>query len=128
MILNYFSQIKTIVDQYGSTSFVIEANVSFEIRSGGQGYLTGRITFADGSELHFSEYLDEARDEIDKLMYTYHYQNVNKQLIFRYDNACHKPPLPSPDHKHTPEQIINISAPTLDDVLSEIVMIRSGRL
>ncbi len=82
MILNYFDQIKTIVNQYGSTSFVLETNVSFETRSGGQGYLTGRITFVDGSELHFSEYLDEARDEIDKVMYTYHYQNVNRQLIY----------------------------------------------
>ncbi|MCP4345630.1 MAG: hypothetical protein GY795_08895 [Desulfobacterales bacterium] len=120
MIQSYFEQIKTTVDQYSAISFVLETKVNFEIRPGGQGYLTGKISFADGSELHFTEYLDQDEDTVDKLMYTYHYQDVMKQLIFRYDNARHQPILPSLEHKHTPEQIINIPAPSLDDVLAEV--------
>ncbi len=53
-------------------------------------------------------------------MYSYHYMNSNNQLIFRYDNARHRPPLSSLDHKHTPEQIIEAPTPALDDVMAEI--------
>jgi hypothetical protein len=49
VIQTYFAQIKVIIDQYAATSFVLDAKVSFEARPGEQGYLTGLITFADGS-------------------------------------------------------------------------------
>jgi hypothetical protein len=35
----YFDRIKALVDQYAATGFVLDANVSFETRPGGQGYL-----------------------------------------------------------------------------------------
>ena len=57
-------------------------------------------------------------------MYTYHYQDTGNQLIFRYDNALHKPALPSVAHKHLPTQIIAAPAPTLDEVLAEIATTR----
>ena len=116
MIQAYFDQIKAIVDEYAGTSFVLDVNVGFEVRPGGQGYLSGSITFVDGSVLYFREFLDAVKGIVDKLMYTYHYQDVGNQLIFRYDNARHRPPLRSLEHKHTPEQIIEIPAPTLEDV------------
>ena len=121
MIQAYFNQVKAIVDQYAATRFVLDANVSFEMRPGEQGYLTGSIIFADGSALYFREFLDAVRDAVDKLMYTYHYQNAGRQLIFRYDNARHRPPLSSLEHKHTPGRVIGTPAPTLEDVLAEIV-------
>lgn len=34
-------------------------------------------------------------------MYTYHYQGADNRLIFRYDNARHRPPLRALEHKHT---------------------------
>jgi hypothetical protein len=34
-------------------------------------------------------------------MYAYHYQDVERNLIFRYDNAAHRLALPYPAHKHT---------------------------
>ena len=122
MIQAYFDQVKAIVDQYAATRFVLDANVSFEMRPGGQGHLAGAITFADGSALYFREFLDAVRDTVDKLMYTYHYQDTGNQLIFRHDNARHRPPLRPPEHKHTPGQVIEAPAPTLEDVLAEIVM------
>lgn len=121
MIQAYFSQIKAIVDQYAATHFVLDANVSFEMRPGEQGYLTGSIIFADGSALYFREFLDAIKDTVDKLMYTYHYQDASNKLIFRYDNARHRPPLRSLEHKHTPRQVIEAPAPILEDVLAEIV-------
>lgn len=122
MIQTYFNQIKAAVDQYAATRFVLDANVKFETRPGDQGYLAGSITFVDGSALYFSEFLDAVQDTIDKLMYTYHYQDAGNQLVFRYDNARHRPPLSSPEHKHTPTQTTEAPAPTMEDVLGEIAV------
>jgi hypothetical protein len=124
MIQTYFTQFQAVVDQYTATNFVVETNVNYETRPGDQGYLTGTITFIDSSTVHFSEYLDQVGEVVDKLMYTYHYQDANNHLVFRYDNARHKPPLASSEHKHLPNQIIEAPAPTLDDVLAEIVTIK----
>jgi len=118
----YFNQIKAIVDEYAIIPFVLDANVSFEIRPGAQGYLTGSITFVDSSTLHFKEFLDAVREEVDKLMYTYHYQDAGNELIFRYDNARHRPPLRSLEHKHTPAQVVETPAPDLNEVLAEIAV------
>ena len=67
-----------------------------------------------------SEYVDQTGEAVDKLMYTYHYQDTGNQLILRYDNALHKPALPSVEHKHLPTQIIAAPVSTLDEVLAEI--------
>lgn len=120
MMQTYFAQLQAVVDQYASTDFVLETNLNFETRPGDQAYLAGVITLSDNSTLHFSEFLDQTAAEVEKLMYTYHYQDAEKQLIFRYDNARHKPPLASPDHKHLPDRVTTAAAPTLDDVLAEI--------
>lgn len=122
-IQSYSNQIKMVVDQYAATTFVLETVVNFEIRSGEQGYLTGKLAFIDGSTLHFSEYLDQSGDRVEKLMYTYHYQDEQHQLIFRYDNARHRPPLraASLEHKHISNQVVQAPAPTLEEVLAEIV-------
>jgi hypothetical protein len=122
VIQAYFDQIKAVVDQYAVTRFVLDANVSFETRPGEQGYLTGSITFVDGSVLHFREFLDAVKETVDKLMYTYHYQDESNQLIFRYDNARHRPPPRSLEHKHISDHIVETPAPTLDDVLTEIAV------
>jgi hypothetical protein len=124
MIQTYFTQIKQVTDLYAATSFVLEAQVHFETRPGEQGYLTGTLIFADDSKLHFREYLDQTGDVVDTLMYTYQYQDADNHLIFRYDNARHKPALSSAEHKHLPKQLIEAPAPTLDEVLAEIASTR----
>ena len=120
MIQTYFTQIKRIIDQYAATSFVLETQIHFEMRPGNQGYLAGTLIFVDDSKLHFSEYVDQTGEVVDKLMYTYHYQDTGNQLILRYDNALHKPALSSVEHKHLPTQVDAAPAPTLDEVLAEI--------
>jgi hypothetical protein len=101
---------------------VLDATIQFETRPGNQGYLQGRVVFVDGSHLFFREYLDIIEPGVDKLMYSYHYQEEENQLIFRYDNARHKPTLPFRSHKHIfPNEIVAAIPPTLDDVLAEIV-------
>jgi hypothetical protein len=124
VIQAYFDQVKALINKYAGTRFVLDAKVSFEMRPGEQGYLTGSLTFTDGSTLQFSEFLDSAAGGVAKLMYTYHYQDARKQLIFRYDNAYHRPPLRSLEHKHIPGQVTGSPAPTIEDVLAEIVMVK----
>ena len=56
-----------------------------------------------------------------KIMYAYHYQDADDNLIFRYANAVHRPTLPQPEHKHTRSAIELVQAPTLTEVLDEIL-------
>ena len=53
-----------------------------DMRPGDQGYLTGALVFADDSKLHFSEYLEQTGEVVDKLMYTCHYQDTGNELDF----------------------------------------------
>jgi len=53
-------------------------------------------------------------------MYAYHFQDVASQLIFRYDNAAHRPTLSQLEHKHTIQGVELTTAPTLQEVLDEI--------
>lgn len=119
-ILTYFTQIEQIVNRYARTTLVIDSSIKFEERKGNQGFLKGSIEFIDHSHLHFKEYIDYYQGKIDKLSYSYHYQNAKHRLIFRYDNAPHKPHLSYLEHKHLKNKIIEAPTPTLADALSEI--------
>ncbi len=121
MIQIYFNRIKSLVDGYASASFVVDSTLNFETRPGEQGYVTGELLFVDGSRLHFREFLDGEDTIIEKLMYTYHYQNALNDLIFRYDNALHRPRLASPEHKHSADGVQLVPAPALEDVLLEVM-------
>jgi hypothetical protein len=104
-----------------AANFVLDSSVSFETRSGNQGYVHGHVAFRDGTRFFFREYLDGMADRVDKLMYTYHYQGADDELLFRYDNARHNPPLPFSEHKHIGDaEIIQVDSPTLAIVLAEI--------
>lgn len=120
----YFTRFREVIDQYAAAGFAVESDVRYETRPGDQGYLTGTLLFIDSSTLHFSEYLDQAGGAADRMMYTYHYQDARNRLIFRYDKACHKPPLSSPDHKHLPDRVITTPAPAVEDILIEIITLK----
>ena len=99
--------------------------MSFELRPGNQGYAFGVVLFQDRSGLYFREYHDSIASHVSKLMYSYHYQDADQQLIFRYDNAPHHPEISShPHHKHggdqSGEQIVAAQPPGLPEVLREI--------
>ena len=124
MLQTYFDQIKRLMDRYATLAFVLDAQVSFELRPGGQGYLTGKCLHVDDSELFFREYLDSVAGNLEKLMYSYHYHDDKQQLIFRYDNARHRPPLATQEHKHTQAGVEEAPAPELSTVLEEIMVLR----
>jgi hypothetical protein len=89
-------------------------------RSTLRGFLAGIIVFEDESQLHFREFIDVTQAEL-RLMYAYHYQDAETKLIFRYDNARHRPSLPQREHKHTLEGIEPGISPTLAQVIDEIM-------
>jgi Family of unknown function (DUF6516) len=78
------------------------------------------VQFLDRSEIHFREYLDEANQVIEKVMYTYHYQDATNKLIFRYDNAAHRPTLSTATHRHDASGTRPSESPDLQGVLAEI--------
>lgn len=123
MLNEYLAQIRSLLDSYARPAFVLDVSINSEVRPGDQAYLNGVITFADGSELHYAEFLDAASQTVEKLMYRYHYQDRTGQLVFRYDNARHQPPMLSSNHKHLPEQVVASAIPTLEDVLAEITAV-----
>ena len=121
----YFTRIKTLLDRYAALDFVLEITAHFDVRPGDQGFLSGVVIFNDQSVLYLREFLDTVNGVVEKIMYSYHYQTVDNTLIFRYDNAAHKPALLFRDHKHLAEQITKVRPPELEEVLAEIVVMRT---
>ncbi|SPD73152.1 conserved hypothetical protein [uncultured Desulfobacterium sp.] len=67
------------------------------------------------------EYID-TKYKMDKVSYAYQYQNQEGKLIFRYDNAKHKPALNFAGHKHLPNgQIVAAEPPELNELVDEVL-------
>jgi hypothetical protein len=109
-----------LLNQVVATGEAVLSAFQVDQRSAVRGLIAGILQFGNGSELHFREYIDMTRAE-PKIMYAYHCQDADRNLIFRYDNATHKPALPQPEHKHTPLGIEASPVPTLAEVLDQIL-------
>ena len=63
-----------------------------------------------------------AKYKIEKVSYAYQYQDSDGRLIFRYDNAVHRPALRFKEHKHIKaEVIIEAFLPDISDIIDEVV-------
>lgn len=60
--------------------------------------------------------------EATRYKYSYHYQDADDKLIFRYDMAPHHQEIGTfPHHKHSAGEVaVESTAPSLADVLEEI--------
>ena len=116
----YASNIENLLNGIVATGEAISVDIRIDQRSSLRGLIIGLLRFDNDSELHFREFVDTSLAE-PKLMYAYHYQDANKALIFRYDNAIHRPALPQAEHKHTPAGVEVSSAPTLAEVIDAIL-------
>lgn len=84
-------------------------------------YVRLEIVFSDMSELHVREYFITI-PEFTKIAYSYHYQNHEKSMIFRYDNAEHHTEIPTfPYHKHLNDQVASSKASPLMEVIEEVL-------
>ncbi|WP_339137442.1 MAG: DUF6516 family protein [Candidatus Electrothrix sp. GW3-4] len=120
LLKEYLTDINNTIADSAGTGLIISSEVMTDIRTEKIGFVKGALVFLDGSTLFFKEYLD-LRFRLDKKTYSFHYQDAQTQLRFRYDNAAHKPALGFHDHKHTPEETLPSTTPHLQDVLDEIV-------
>ena len=115
--LHVFREAIDKIDRYGYAESV---DLHQELRAGKQAFLQVTVVLVDGSSLHIKEYVD-AMYGIEKVSYGYQYQDVRGDVIFRYDNAAHKPSLNRKEHKHTKSRIIEISPPDIVDLVDEII-------
>jgi hypothetical protein len=118
-IKSYCDSIQQVHNRISKMPFVIDSSITFDIRPIEQAYVTGSIVFLNYAVLHWTEFVRVLQD-LEKTQYSYHVQNADFTLIFRYDNALHKPTLPYRDHKHHADHHITPTiAPTLDEVVEE---------
>jgi len=119
-LAEYLSVLTARVEEYSRTGLIVSSEIKADFRTEKIGIINGVIEFVDESKLFLTEYVD-LRYKLDKLTYAYHYQDRNGHLIFRYDNASHKPRHPYKDHKHTRSEVISCHIPEVGEVLEEIL-------
>jgi hypothetical protein len=118
LITEYFQQIES---QIADSIHILETSLLKDKRSLHIGIIEGELVFTDESVLHFIEFVNvEETAEVYK--YSYHYQDRDGNLIFRYDMAPHHREVETfPHHKHIhSNKVMETSAPALAQVLDEI--------
>lgn len=88
-----------------------------------RGHVRIRAFLADGGLLEFSEYIMLNDDLLLQHEYSFHWQDAQRQLVHRWDNAAHYPHLAqAPHHIHHADGTIegNPEIPTLAFVLRTI--------
>ena len=116
----YAQRITDILNKVTTTGEAVLIDHQIDQRASSLGFIAGTLQFENGNTLHFREFINTGQSE-PRMMYAYHYQDMNSNLIFRYDNAAHKPALSQSEHKHTPAGIELSSAPTLIEILDKIL-------
>ena len=116
--LDSFHQVIGKIDDYG---FAEAIDIKEEIRPAKQTVAKAKIDLVDGSVLHIRVYID-AKYNIEVVSYAYQYHDAKGKLIFRYDNARHKPELGFKDHKHLYDgSMVQSSMPDISDVVDEVI-------
>jgi Family of unknown function (DUF6516) len=121
LLSEYHAELAEVIGRYAHTDLIIGSELTLDARTSKLGVIKGALIFADGVRLFFTEYVD-TRYRLEKLTYSYHCQDSDAGMLFRYDNAAHKPTLPYACHKHLPNgEIIEASVPDLSSVLDEVM-------
>lgn len=121
LLTEYFARFVKVIEEYSKTHLITDSGLSIDCRTEKIGIIKGKVTFIDCSSLFFTEYLD-LRYKAEKLTYAFHYQQKDGKLLFRYDNANHKPRLKFVSHKHlSTGEIIQSGIPELSDIFEEIM-------
>ncbi|MBI4849603.1 MAG: hypothetical protein HY808_13715 [Nitrospirae bacterium] len=120
LLTDYLSKIMEVTKEYSKTGLILSSEFMTDARTDKIGLIKGGLIFIDDSKLVMTEYLD-LRYQTEKLAYSFHYQDKDGKLIFRYDNASHKPSLPFAGHKHIKGNITQSAVPDIKDILEEII-------
>ena len=121
LLRNYLQLFRQGIQKLEDYGYSESINIREEIRPNKQAIIKAKIVLVDSSVLHIKEYID-AKYKIEKVSYAYQYQDRDGELIFRYDNAVHRPALRFKEHKHTKAGvIIQTSLPDISDIIDEVV-------
>jgi len=115
--------LESILDIISASPYLESKSVSFEERPPNAAYITGILTFINGSKLHFKEFIVYKTEDIIFLKYAYNYLTQDSVLIFRYDNALDpkaKAMETYSEHKHLPGNLLPAKRPSIEGVLKEI--------
>ena len=118
--LEYVRELRAVLNEASALGEVEVTTLQVDQRSALRWLVAGSLQFRDGSTLHFRELVDLSQAE-PKLTYAYHYQTAVAVLIFRYDNAAHRPSLSQAAHKHTSAGTEASSIPTLREIMDQIL-------
>ena len=119
-INEYLASIRRALERLDGYGFAESIVFHEEIRAGKQAIIKAEIVLIDSSCLIIREYIG-SKYGIEKLSYAYQYQDREGNLIFRYDNAAHKPKLETPEHRHTPEGIDLLLPPDMAELVDEVI-------
>lgn len=115
---DYFQSVLILISD---SPLINSSNVVMDKRTLRLGMIRGDLYFNNGSRLHFRELIEVLAESVERFMYSYHYQDSQGILIFRYDDTPHFPELNGfPHHKHTPENVSPAGEIDLESVLREI--------
>ena len=119
-IEHYFNQIRKVISDY--SGIIASSEVNYETRTRDEGTISGSIKFIDQSELYIREYLFIKQSELIRSTYRFHWQDNEKEMLIRWDNAPHFPKSRNfPHHKHTPEHDVETEPVNLPEVLKIIM-------
>lgn len=114
--------VQQLLDIMAACPLVQISNLTLDKRVPQAALIRGELTFIDGSRLYFRE-LIEMRNVIVRHMYSYHYQDDEGVLIFRYDDTRHHPDVDTfPHHKHhrAEDNVLATDPPDMESVIREI--------
>lgn len=117
---DYLNEIENTLNTF--SSLIVNQSVTIDKRPQEQAHIFGILLFNDESTLHFREFIDASEGKIDKVAYSYHFQDKSNALLFRYDNAKHKPALDFVEHKHFSGNITYAPDVTLQDSIQEAML------
>lgn len=121
LLHKYFVLFQKSIEKLENYGYTESIEIKEEIRPNKQAVIKAKIVLVNRSILHIKEYID-AKYTMQKLSYAYQYQANNGELIFRYDNAVHRPALGFKEHKHTKDgAIIEASLPDISDIVNEVI-------
>ena len=123
-IEDYFTHVRQLMQRVPDASAERYEEQTLSVH---RGNLRIRLRFADQALLEISEAIVFVAGELRWLSYRYHYQDASAGLVFRYDNAPHHPEVPShPHHKHTGDDVLVSSRPSIAQVLHEVQAFRGS--
>jgi len=118
----YFTRVRQLIQGVPEAS---AERYEEQILSATRGNLRIRLRFTNQALLEISEAIILVAEEPLWLSYRYHYQDPHTGLVFRYDNAPHHPEITTyPDHKHTGDDVLASSHPSIEEILLEVEVYR----